>query len=86
MWMRPCAVQGANEKAEIKRFRVLSVRAGVAGRYESKDGCDPPKQRAGIFIRVGRDAVQNESPIDQLLQPIRPTYHAVASGAWLSTT
>jgi hypothetical protein len=31
---------GSNEKAEIERFRALSVRVGVAGPY-GEPGCNP---------------------------------------------
>ncbi len=52
MWVRSCPT--CNEKAEIKRFRALSVRVGVAGPYESRARLQPRKQHAGILRREGR--------------------------------
>jgi len=42
-------LQGSIEKAEIKRFRALSVRMGVAGPYGSKAKLRLRKQRRRII-------------------------------------
>jgi hypothetical protein len=46
-------LQGSIEKAEIKRFRALSVRVGVAGPYGPKDGRDSVKARWNFRRRQG---------------------------------
>jgi hypothetical protein len=43
-----CDLQGSNEKAAVERFRALSVRVGVAGPRELKNGCNPAAQGANL--------------------------------------